>query len=335
LRGARETKRSLSKVNRPALQLPSFAKINWQLRILGKRPDGYHEISTVLQTISLHDQLTFEVTSDPKIVISCNDADVPTDNQNLIVRAANALKSRFRIEGGARVTLEKSIPMRAGLGGGSSNAAIALVALNYLWDIKASPTDLLDMAPKLGADVPFFLWGGRALATGTGATISPLQDPAGEAVPLLVIAPNASISTAFAYASLGAAALTTSVGDPILSSSREAGNFRDSQPWPPADSLQNDFESVIFDIEPEIKRAKEILLQAGARAALLAGSGSSVFGIFADRDDQQRALNEIKLEAGWRIFPCVTVSRIEYQGAVASPDIQFLRSFNSGSDIGA
>jgi 4-diphosphocytidyl-2-C-methyl-D-erythritol kinase len=322
-------------VNRPALQLPSFAKINWQLRVLGQRPDGYHEIKTVLQTISLQDQLKFEVATDSKVVISCNDTELPTDNQNLIVRAANVLRSRANIDAGARVTLEKKIPMGAGLGGGSSNAAVALVALNYLWDIQASPSELLEMAAKLGADVPFFLYGGSALATGTGATISPLSDRSDETVPLLVIAPNASISTAFAYSSLDAAALTTAVDDPILSSSREAGNFQDSQPWPPANSLQNDFESVIFDIEPEIRRAKETLLQAGARAALLAGSGSSVFGIFADRDDQQRALNEIKLEAGWRIFACVTVSRIEYQRAVASPDIQFLRSFNSGSDIGA
>jgi 4-diphosphocytidyl-2-C-methyl-D-erythritol kinase len=99
--------------------------------------------------------------------------------------------------------------------------------------------------------------------------------------------------------------------------------------------LKNDFESVIFDIEPEIRRAKQTLLQAGAHGALLAGSGSSVFGIFADRNDQQRALNEIKLEAGWRIFACVTVSRNEYLHAVASPDVQFLRSFNSGTDLGA
>jgi 4-diphosphocytidyl-2-C-methyl-D-erythritol kinase len=99
--------------------------------------------------------------------------------------------------------------------------------------------------------------------------------------------------------------------------------------------LKNDFESVIFDIDPEIKRTKEMLLQAGALGALLAGSGSSVFGIFADREDQQRALNEIKPETGWRIFPCVTVSRNEYLHALGLLDVSFLRSFNSGTDIGA
>jgi 4-diphosphocytidyl-2-C-methyl-D-erythritol kinase len=322
-------------VNESPLKLPSFAKINWNLRVLGKRPDGYHEINTALQTISICDELTFEITANPEVVILCDDADVPVDNRNLIVRAANALKSRFKINDGARITLAKRIPTRAGLGGGSSNAAIALVALAHLWKVPAAASDLVEMAANLGADVPFFLFGGCAAATGIGATITPLADKAEVAVSLLVITPNASISTAIAYAALGSPALTTPVDDPILSSSREAGNLRDSQPWPPPNSLKNDFESVIFDIEPEIRRAKETLLQAGARGALLAGSGSSVFGIFSDRDDQQRALNEIKLEAGWRIFACVTLSRNDYQRAVASADIQFLRSFNSGSDIGA
>jgi 4-diphosphocytidyl-2-C-methyl-D-erythritol kinase len=131
-----------------------------------------------------------------------------------------------------------------------------------------------------------------------------------------VIKPNASVSTAKAYAALRSTALTTSQAEPILCDSRSEADSRNSQPWPPGESLQNDFESVIFDIEPEIRRTKEALLQAGALGALLAGSGSSVFGIFADREDQQRAVNEIKLEPGWRIFPCVTVSRNEYARAV-------------------
>jgi 4-diphosphocytidyl-2-C-methyl-D-erythritol kinase len=152
---------------------------------------------------------------------------------------------------------------------------------------------------------------------------------------LIIITPNASISTAKAYAAVSSAALTTSDNEPILSSSRDEANVRHSHPWPLEDSLENDFESVIFDIEPEIRRTKETLLQAGALGALLAGSGSSVFGIFADWKDQQRAIKEIKLEAGWRIFPCATVSRNEYLRAIGSWDISFLRSFNSGSDIGA
>ena len=335
---------SRAKVNQPSLSLPSFAKINWSLQILGKRADGYHEVRTLLQTISLHDDIHFELSNDGAISLSCDDPDIPTDNENLIVRAAYALKERYKVDQGARIRLEKRISAKAGLGGASSNAAVSLLALAHLWSVKAAAPVLLGIAADLGADVPFFLLGGRALATGTGATVSSLPDRRDNEVQhLIVITPNVGVSTAKAYAALGSPSLTTTNTDPILSSSRNEANSLHSQPWSLhdewknrlRDDLKNDFEFVIFDIEPEIGRTKETLLQAGALGALLAGSGSSVFGIFADREDQQRAVNEIKLEAGWRIFPCVTVSRNEYVRAVGSWDIPFLRSFNFGSDIGA
>lgn len=324
----------------PALSLPSFAKINWSLEILGKRRDGYHEVRTLLQTISLHDNLHFELSEDDAISLSCDRPDIPTDDENLIVRAAYALKDRYKVDQGARIRLEKRIPAKAGLGGASSNAAVSLLALARLWSVAATAPALLEIAAALGTDVPFFLLGGRALATGTGATVSSLPEQADNDLQhLIVITPNTGVSTADAYAALSSPALTTTNTDPILSSSRGEVKSRHSQPWPlrdcSQDDLKNDFESVIFDIEPEIRRTKETLLQAGARGALLAGSGSSVFGIFANRQDQERAVNEINLEAGWRIFPCVTVSRNEYLGALGSRDIPFLRSFNFESDIGA
>ena len=189
----------------------------------------------------------------------------------------------------------------------------------------------------------FSLLGGCALATGIGATVSALPDKADDEVQhLIVITPNAGVSTAEAYAAAEFACLDNNEYRTLfflvritrqIHDIRNRGLCRWKNHLP--DDLKNDFESVIFDIEPEIRRTKEALLQAGALGALLAGSGSSVFGIFADREDQQRALNEIKLEAGWRIFPCVTVSRNEYLRAVGSWDIPFLRSFNFGSDIGA
>jgi 4-diphosphocytidyl-2-C-methyl-D-erythritol kinase len=330
-------------VNHQSLSLPSFAKINWSLQILGKRPDGYHEVSTLLQTISLHDDLHFEATTDGAISLSCDEPGIPTNDENLIVRAAYTLKHRYKIVQGARTRLKKRIPAKAGLGGASSNAAVSLLALAHLWGVAASAPELFEIAATLGADVPFFLLGGRALATGTGATVSSLPDQVDDVRHLVIITPNAGVSTAEAYAAVSSLALTTKNTDPILSSSRNEANLQYSRPWPvddewknrSQDGLKNDFEPVIFDIEPEIRRTRETLLQAGALGALLAGSGSSVFGIFADRKDQQRAVEEIKLEAGWRIFPCVTVSRNEYLRAVGSWDIPFLRSFNSGPDIGA
>jgi 4-diphosphocytidyl-2-C-methyl-D-erythritol kinase len=306
-------------VNQTSLSLPSFAKINWSLRILGKRPDGYHEVRTILQTVSLHDDLHFEVSEDEGIALSCTDPDIPTDDRNLIVRAAHALKDRYQVEKGAHIRLEKRIPIKAGLGGASSNSAISLLALAKLWQIKATPTTLLDIATGLGADVPFFLLGGMALATGTGTTVSPMPD-CEEIQHLIVVSPNAAVATAEAYAAVSSSALTTMNADPILSSFQSEANLRDSKPWPPNNDwnrdLNNDFEQVIFDIKPEIRRTREALIQAGAYNALLAGSGSSVFGIFSGREAQQRAINEIQLEAGWRIFPCVTVSRNEYVSAL-------------------
>lgn len=338
-------------MRQPALSLPSFAKINWSLEILGRRADGYHEIKTLLQTISLHDDLHFELTDDGAVSLSCDDPNIPTDDSNLVVRAANALKQRHAVARGARIRLEKRIPAQAGLGGASSNAAISLLALSHLWQLEVTPAELLEIAATLGADVPFFLLGGTSLGTGTGTTVSSLpedigrddierSDSVGDEAEnarrhLIVITPNAGVSTVAAYAAFDSRALTTSKTDSILSVSRGEAESRYSQPWPLPGLLKNDFESVIFDIEPEIRRTKETLLQAGALGALLAGSGSSVFGIFADRKDQQRAVSEMKLEAGWRIFPCATVSRNEYVQAIGSWNIPFLRSFNFGPDIGA
>lgn len=305
--------------------VPSFAKINWNLRILGKRVDGYHEIQTVLQTVSLHDNLSFMLQENPEILLSCDDRQVPTDKSNLVLRAAVALRDRFGIKSGAKIALEKRIPVEGGLGGGSSNAAITLLALAHLWELPASVSELSEVAAGLGADVPFFFYGGCALATGVGTTLSSLPDP--PTVLLLVVAPNAKVSTSEAYARLGLTALTTPASDFILAVSRGTGDSKDFDQWSVPGELVNDFERVIFDIEPEIARAKKALIQAGARAALLAGSGSSVFGIFDSREAQQHALQEIRVESGWRVFSCDTISREEYFRALGVCGTTLLRSF--------
>jgi 4-diphosphocytidyl-2-C-methyl-D-erythritol kinase len=188
------------------------------------------------------------------------------------------------------------------------------LALNNLWQINASAVDLSPIAADLGADVPFFLYGGSAKATGTGTTLTPIRDD--ETRHLIVVHPRASVSTADAYRALNSPALTSNIPIPILAGSPNEGQFSESDPQR-VPELENDFESVIFEMEPEIKRAKSALLTAGAQSALLAGSGSSVFGIFANRETQQRAVNEIQLEPGWRIFDCVTVSRFEYDRALS------------------
>jgi 4-diphosphocytidyl-2-C-methyl-D-erythritol kinase len=303
------------------LKLPSFAKINWTLRILGKRPDGYHEVVTVLQSISLCDEITFELRDDDVVSLTCDDPTIPVDDSNLIVKAAKALPGRT----GVNVHLTKKIPAKGGLGGASSNAAVTLLALNQLWDLQFNVTDLLRIASGLGADVPFFLIGGCAEGRGIGTDLYPLAD--GPQQQLLVVTPNATVSTAVAYASL-----TTSNSASILSSSFAGPVSVDSGQW----SLHNDFEDVIFEIEPEIERAKMALLDGGARGALLAGSGSSVFGIFDDEAARDLAVGNLRRENGWRVFPCHTLSRSEYLQAMGPSGFPLLRSLkNRQSDTGA
>ncbi|MGZ5436854.1 MAG: 4-(cytidine 5'-diphospho)-2-C-methyl-D-erythritol kinase [Pyrinomonadaceae bacterium] len=292
------------------LTIPAFAKINWSLRVLGKRDDGYHEIDTVLQTVSLHDTITFERTNDDVIRLWCDDRSVPVDKTNLVWRAAAALRERYSIRRGARVRLEKRVPAEAGLGGGSSDAAATLIALAFLWEMEMSADDLVQIAEGLGSDVPFFLCGGTARATGRGSVVEPLEDLPQKH--LLVIKPNASISTAKAYSTLNRAALTSSDSKPILFRSQTSNSSATID----LNVLHNDFEPPVFQLEPEIERAKVALLKSGARAAMLSGSGSAVFGIFENQDAQERAIQAIKLETGWRAFPCKTVGRNDYRRAL-------------------
>src|SRR4051794_30813583 len=152
-----------------AFELPSFAKINWTLRVLGKRDDGYHELYTVFQTVSLHDTLEFEESDE--VTLTCDEGAVPTDERNLVLRAAAALRERSGCSTGARINLSKRIPAPGGLGGGSSNAAVALVGLRRLWGLRASDADLHQILASIGSDVPFFLHGGTAVGTGRGEII--------------------------------------------------------------------------------------------------------------------------------------------------------------------
>ena len=262
----------------------------------------------MLQSVSLCDELAFAVRDDNEISLTCDDPSVPVDESNLIVKAARSLSSQH----GADITLRKKIPAKGGLGGGSSNAAITLVALNRLWRMGLGEKDLKQRGSDLGADVPFFVSGGTAIATGTGTEVEEAPDCPKQH--LIIITPSASVSTATAYAALNAPSLTTPDSVSILSSSFTEPFSGDSSQWP----LHNDFEGVIFEKEPEIRRAKTALLDVGARAAMLAGSGSSVFGMFSDEAARNQALRNVRCEAGWRVFACHTLSRREYCQAIST-----------------
>jgi 4-diphosphocytidyl-2-C-methyl-D-erythritol kinase len=304
-----------------SLNLPAFAKINLSLRVLGKRADGYHEVETIFQTVSLHDTLRLSVGETPDIKFWCDDRYLPASDDNLVIQAAAALQECLPIKKGAIIRLEKRIPTQAGLGGGSADAAMTLIGLSYLWLTDVTADTLSQIAAKIGADVPFFLFGGTARGTGIGNQITPLADLVERF--LLIVKPNANISTARAYQTLDEQSLTSKVGETILHSSQHAKSFD----FQDVGSLQNDFEAIAFALEPEIQRAKTALVAAGAVGTLLAGSGSAVFGIFDSEDAQRRATQAIELETGWRVFPCKTVGREQFEAAMGAAS-KVLRRFS-------
>lgn len=310
---------------RETFKLPAFAKINWTLRVLGQRADGYHELQTIFQTVTLCDRLTFADSIDDSITLKCDAPGLPLDESNLVVRAARALQGRYEIKRGATITLEKNIPAAGGLGGGSSDAAMTLLGLAQLWRVETTQPELAELGAKIGADVPFFFTGGTALGTGLGTEISALADA--PASLLLIVKPDVEVSTAEAYKALNAPALTKAEGDIILSSSRPHTQISDSLHH----NLRNDFEPVIYGLHPEILRARDALRRGGARAALLAGSGASVYGVFDNAEARERAASALTDEAAWRLFTCETLSRADYLrelGAAAAP---LTREFEIGA----
>ena len=288
--------------------LPSFAKINLTLRVLGRRDDGYHEINTVFQTVTLHDELTFNALDDERLELVCDaPADIPSDETNLVHRAAVALRERFGVKRGARVNMKKIIPAGGGLGGGSSNAAVALLGLARLWEINTDRGTLTEIGAVLGADVPFFLTGGTALGMGRGTDIHPLAD-----LPLqhfLLVTPEVKVSTVEAYKSLNAPALTKAVSPVNLAVSRTQAEISRSL----HEVLANDFERMVFQLYPEIERARNALVGVGASGSLLSGSGSTVYGLFDSLEQCARARAALTTESGWQVFPCTTLSRQAYR----------------------
>jgi 4-diphosphocytidyl-2-C-methyl-D-erythritol kinase len=296
----------LRTVKTPAVTARAHAKINLDLRVLGTRPDGFHEIRTVFQAISLHDVIACVPRPGP-FVIECDTAGVPLDRSNLVWRAAAALWRSLRRVGEPRdvvVRLEKRIPLQAGLGGGSADAAAALVALARAWGVPLRPSQLTDVAATLGADVPFFLAGGTALGLGRGDEVYPLADLPRHWVVLLV--PGFGVSTADAYGWYD--------GERDLA---RGPSTREPQyvpgPWPSrAAQMINDLEAPIARHHPEIDQMKLSLRRAGALAAAMTGSGSTVFGLFQKQREALRAVPALS-SSGWRVVVTESLGRGEYE----------------------
>lgn len=291
--------------------LPSFAKINLHLEVLGKRSDGYHELCTVFQSVSLCDRISFGRES-RTLKFTCSDEAIPNGEDNLVLRAANLLRSAYSITEGAEIHLEKHIPSPGGLGGGSSNAAVALVGLSRLWGIAYDKDRLVEMAAELGADVPYFLCGGTAAGTGRGDSIRPLEDA--ECGHILIITPNIEVSTRDAFALLAAGSLTKTDENRILLNCRfESGSFdKDTC------EMRNDLEAAVFSAHPEIEEIRSTLVGLGAQYAVMSGSGASVFGSFEKKETRQAALKALDSNINWRKFAVAAVSRREYREALGS-----------------
>jgi 4-diphosphocytidyl-2-C-methyl-D-erythritol kinase len=286
--------------------LPAFAKINLFLHIHGRREDGYHELCTVFQTISLHDSLTFSPSDYGEIRLTCDDPAIPTGEDNLIIRAASLLKKEFSLDLGASIGLVKRIPSPGGLGGGSSDAAISLIGLIKLWQLNIEFEALKDLSLQLGSDVPFFLYGGTALGTGRGTEITPLDDFKDDK--MVVATPRINVATADAYSLLSKPGLTTGDSNRILKiCHKEAERLLCGQ-----SELRNDFEEVVFRSKPELAQAKNSLLELNAVNVLMSGSGASFFASFADESARKNALARLKRETDWQIFAVDTVSRERY-----------------------
>jgi 4-diphosphocytidyl-2-C-methyl-D-erythritol kinase len=288
------------------MQVNPPAKINLHLRVLGRRSDGLHEIETLLQTIDIVDELRASVAPSDVLELRVHPEGVlSTGDENLVMRAARALQKHTGSRVGARLELHKRIPIGAGLGGGSSNAASALLLLDELWELRLGSAALLGLAAELGSDVPFFLFGGLAMATGRGEVIRPLPDlpPFG----VIVCAPPIEASTAEVYERFSKGPRLTSRGpndtvSAVVVAAEEKASFA-----PPWRHLVNDLEPVVIESWPEVGRGLAALRALNPLHASVTGSGAAIFAVFPDLETAQSEAEGLNFE--WNVYVTSTTGR--------------------------
>ncbi|MEE8400357.1 MAG: 4-(cytidine 5'-diphospho)-2-C-methyl-D-erythritol kinase [Desulfobacterales bacterium] len=274
------------------MTLLSPAKINLFLQVTGKRPDGYHDLVSLMCPVSLYDEisLTFER---PTTTVTCSIPELPRDRRNLAYQAAERFFKAMDTAAGVDIVIEKRIPVAAGLGGGSSNAAAVLLGLNRHYDTPFSEAHLMKMGLSIGADVPFFIYGRPAIATGIGEQIEPyhgLTTPS----PVVLVFPGFGVSTEMVYNNLTLG--LTNCEETITCTCLKQQDFNAE------DHLYNDLESVTVSKYPAILSVKEVLLRHGAKGALMSGSGPTVFGIFSEPGLAQNAAKIISENRKWQVF---------------------------------
>jgi len=275
-----------------SISLESPAKVNLRLEILEKREDGYHELRTIFQKISLHDTLHFSLRNRRGVSIAADHPKLPVGKNNLVYKAAQSMLKGSGYKGGVDIEILKRIPLGAGLGGGSSNAAATLRALNHLLGMGLPTKELMAMGLGIGADVPFFFFKGAAIGSGIGERLKKVELPH---LWYVLIYPNFEVSTRWAYQNL------------VLTNQQFHLNLRGllKTPWGVSHILLNHLEAVVSKKYPEINLMKETLVSAGALGALMTGSGPTVFGLFNKESGSTAAYKKIKRMAekkGWAVF---------------------------------
>ena len=287
--------RSVQKTGSESLLIRSPAKVNLRLEVLSRRRDGFHNIRTAMVPIDLVDVLDMGLTDDETVRVLCSRDDLPVDERNLAYRAAAVLQKATGSRTGVRIDITKKIPIGAGLGGGSSNAAATLCGINRLLGFPLTQTDLLKLAPEIGADVSFFVYGRPAVATGVGERLEPLTG-----LPrfwFVLVYPGFGVSTQWAYKKVNL--WLTNINNHISMSAfpydiSNLGEF-----------FVNDLEKGVEEEYPVLRWIKNRLLAVGSAASLMSGSGSTVYGVFLRRDRAQRAYHQLKEEferRGWDVF---------------------------------
>jgi 4-diphosphocytidyl-2-C-methyl-D-erythritol kinase len=272
----------------------SPAKVNLILKVLRRREDGYHDIASLMQKVSLADEMQFAPLRDG-IEISCPGSDLPTDEGNLVVRAARTLFAEAGFAGGVRITLRKRIPTAAGLGGGSSNAATTLTVLNDLFRFGFDHERLIRIGARLGADVPFFIYGSTAWAFGIGDLLEPAVIPE---MWLVLVNPGFEVPTKWVYQSLNLPLTKT----PLKYSIPSFSGIRDL-----ASALSNDLEKVTVARYPVLEELKGFLLRQGAIGSLMSGSGPTVFGLFEKEQDAIKAEGALRTSYPYAVFRAQTI----------------------------
>jgi 4-diphosphocytidyl-2-C-methyl-D-erythritol kinase len=282
------------------LEKHSFCKVNLLLNILGKRPDGFHELETVMHPVRLYDELSFK-RGGQRLNLSCEDSSLPTDGRNLVFRAASIYLTEAKIAEGVSIRLRKHIPVAAGLGGGSGNAATTLLALNELFGGPLSEPDLTRLAASLGSDIPFFLQSQPALATGRGEIISPLDAFAAlRGAYFILVHPGFGISTPWAYGRL--AEYPEALNGKGGRATRLISLLRGSDLGAVGAEFYNSLEAPALGKYPLLQIFQEFFRENGAAGTLMSGSGSSTFAIFASEGQAQQALEAFQGKFGPTIW---------------------------------